>query len=298
MFDKLLIPLDGSNTAERVLAFVPLLAGASHVPIELLAVVDISAATTHVVADKARYLEKLIANAERTSQEYLREVAARLTGFDVRCTVQQGKPAGAIIEKAAATPRTLITMATHGRSGVNRWLLGSVAEKVLRGTSRPLFLLRVINENAANRIAALNPIIVPLDGSDLAASVLPKAVELAKIFDAEIVLFRAYDLPASAYYGSEEFLPNYDELKKQVKAEAQSYLDDQANRLRAQGLAKVTSVVAEGLAADEIIRCASSYTNSLVTMGTHGRSGVQRWALGSVTETAVRHSRGPVLVLR
>jgi nucleotide-binding universal stress UspA family protein len=297
MYNKLLIPLDGSKTAESVLFFVNILQDTPHIPIELLTVIDISQMTTHIATNKAQYLDHLIAEAERVNEEYLRGVAANLQSFEVGYTVEKGKPADIIIEKAAASAGTLVAMATHGRSGINRWLLGSVAEKVLRGTSSPLFLVRA-GPNDFTADQSISSIVVPLDGSAIAESILPAAVEMTQRLGAEIVLFRSYELPASAYYGSEDYLPNYDELKKQVKAEAQSYLDDQAKALNAKGLSRVTTAVAEGLAADEIIHCAREQPNSLLAMCTHGRSGVQRWVLGSVTETVVRHAPGPVLVLR
>jgi nucleotide-binding universal stress UspA family protein len=197
-----------------------------------------------------------------------------------------------------STPHTLIAMATHGRSGLQRWLLGSIAEKVLRGTRNPLFLVRSTDGDPLEREASLSSIIVPLDGSALAASVLPTATQLAKRLAVGVVLFRAFELPAKAYYGSEDFLPNYAELTNQVRAEAQAYLDERAAELRTNEVPTVASVVSEGLPADEILRCTTDHPNSILVMCTHGRSGVQRWMIGSVTETVVRHSSDPVLVLR
>lgn len=298
MYDKLLIPLDGSRAAEAALSFVDMLQRGARVPIEIVSAIDVSGMTTRIAAEKARFLDDLMANAEHASEEYLRRIAARLKSFDVSFTVERGKAADVIIERAAATAQTLIAMATHGRSGVNRWLLGSVAEKVLRGTRTPLFLVRSGDEEGADREATLSSIIVPLDGSTLAASALPAAAELAKRLELGVILFSAFELPAKAYYGREDFLPNYDELKNQVKTETQAYLDERAAELRAQGIARVTAIVTEGLAADEILRCAGQHAHSLLAMCTHGRSGLQRWVLGSVTETVIRHSSEPVLVLR
>jgi nucleotide-binding universal stress UspA family protein len=105
-------------------------------------------------------------------------------------------------------------------------------------------------------------------------------------------------LPAKAYYGREGYLPDYEALKKQVKAKAEAYLDAQAAALRQAGLNRVSSLVREGLGADEIIRCAREHPDSLVAMCTHGRSGFKRWVLGSVTEKVVRRSGDPVLIMR
>ena len=296
MFSKILAPLDGSDTAEKVLCYARSLAGALKVPIELLEVIDISAMSAHLVGDKARFLDGFIAEAEGTGRSYLDEIARSLSGFNVTTTVQRGKPAEVILEKIAAEPETLVAMATHGRSGINRWLLGSVAEKVLRGASNPLFLVRADDDQQTSE-AALHSIIVPLDGSALAETVLPMVAEMAKIFNAHVLLFRAFELPASAYYGREPYLPNYDELKNQFRAGAQSYLDSQITKLRAQGLPQVSSELREGVGAEEIICCARERPRSLIAMCTHGRSGVKRWVLGSVTEKVVRHSGDPVLVV-
>ena len=298
MYTKMLIPLDGSRTAEKVLPFARALAQTLTIPIELLGVVDISVMVAHIAADKARYLDTLIAQGEHSSRVYLKDVVARLPGLNVTCAVERGKPAEVIIERAAANRGTLITMATHGRSGINRWLLGSVAEKVLRGTANPLFLVRGNEQYATDGSPAMKSIIVPLDGSELAESVLPTVVAVAKVLDLEVILCRAYELPASAYYGAEDYLPNYDALKAQVQDEARRYLEEKIEVLKAKGLAKVSSVALEGAGADEIVHFAQTHPDSLVAMCTHGRSGVKRWVLGSVTEKVVRHSGDPVLVVR
>lgn len=300
MFTKLLIPLDGSETADRVLPLARVLAETLHLPIELLEVVDISAATAHVAADKARYLDALIAEGEAVSREHLKEVAENFfAGSKVVCTVERGKPAEVIIERAALEPSALIAMATHGRSGVNRWLLGSVAEKVLRGSQNPLLLVRAQDQgqDAIHSVASFKSIVVPLDGSAMAESVLPTVVEIAKTLGCEVVLCRAFELAASAYYGSEDYLPNYDEMLRQLKVDVENYLHQTAASLKASGLTKVSSVAFEGGSAEQIADYAHKHSAAMVIMCTHGRSGVSRWVLGSVTEKVVRHSADPVLVL-
>ena len=298
MYSKILIPLDGSTIAETVLPYARILAGALKIPLEFLSVVDISDATAQIVADKARYLDALLAAGERSNEKYLREVAARMANFNSRCLVERGKPAEVIVEEAATDKGTLIAMASHGRSGLNRWLLGSVAEKVLHSTSNPLLLVRANDAATPDRQVALKSIIVPLDGSNLAESILPAAVRFAECFNLEVILYRAYELPASAYYGSEDHLPDYDKMKQEFKAAAQQYLDAKVHALKAQGLTKVGAVLSEGSGAEEIIRYAREHADAMVAMCSRGRSGVKRWLLGSVTEKVVRHSQNPVLVIR
>ena len=297
MYTKMLIPLDSSKTAEQVLPFARILAAKLKLPVELMDVIDISAMSAYIASDKARYLDTFIAEGERVSREYLDEIAARLAGVKVSCSVIRGKPADAIIEHAGAEKGTLIAMATHGRSGFDRWMLGSVAEKVLRGSHNPLFLVRVHAEGMTDGAAMIKSIVVPLDGSELAESVLPTAMEIAKTLDLEVVLCRAYELAASVYQGNEDYLPNYDEMLRQVKAEAESYLAEKAAALNAAGLSRVSVVALAGSGAEEIVRYAQTHRDALVVMCTHGRSGISRWVLGSVTERVVRHSDVPVLVL-
>jgi nucleotide-binding universal stress UspA family protein len=299
MFSRILIPLDGSKTAEKVLPYARFLAGSLNLPVELLAVVDIVEMATHMSADRARYLDTMIEDSVRNSEQYLRGVAGTFPGANTKCTVEKGKAEQVIIETAAADKGTLITMATHGRSGINRWLLGSIAEKVLRGAPNPLLLVRATDEAKADLVATLKSIVVPLDGSELAESVLPTVAELAKTLKLEVVLFRAYSIPYSAYSSAEGYYAvDYEELLKAMREEAVDYLEKKTEAVKKLGVDKVSCVAKEGFAADEIISLSRKSPDNLIAMCTHGRSGVKRWVLGSVTETVVRHSADPVLVIR
>jgi len=297
MYTKILIPLDGSRTSERVLPFARALAKTLKLPVELLEVVDVAAVSAHLASEKARYLDALIAEGERESREHLKMVAGEFPGNKVSCTVERGAPADAIIERAAADKGTLIAMATHGRSGVSRWMMGSVAEKVLRGSESTMFLVRADDEARADGTVMIRSIVVPLDGSELAESVLPTVVEIAKSLDLEVVLCRAYELAASAYYGSEDYLPNYDEILLNLKKEVEDYLANKADSLKTVGLTRVSWIAIAGSGADEIVRYSREHPDALIAMCTHGRSGVRRWVLGSVTERVVRQSGDPVLVV-
>jgi nucleotide-binding universal stress UspA family protein len=297
MYTKILIPLDGSRTSERVLPFARALAGTLKLPIELLEIVDLSAASAHVASSDARHLDAMIAEGERESREHLKAVAGEFPGSKVSCTVERGTPADVIIERAAADKGTLIAMATHGRSGVNRWVMGSVAEKVLRGSESTMFLVRADEDARPDGTGIIRSIVVPLDGSELAESVLPTVVEIAKSLALEVVLCRAYELAASAYYGSEDYLPNYDEMLLNLKKEVEGYLTQKAASVKQAGLTTVSWIAMAGSGADEILRYSREHPDALIAMCTHGRSGIRRWVLGSVTERVVRRSEDPVLVV-
>jgi nucleotide-binding universal stress UspA family protein len=295
----MLIPLDGSKLAENVLPYARALAGALGLRIELLSVVESVdfARTTH--AGHVRDLDPIIEAAVQESRRYLEGVARSFTGSTATCFVEQGQPEDVIIERAAGDKETLIGMATRGRSGIHRWLMGSVAEKVLRGATNPLLLVRGNEEGKSEGAATLKSIVVPLDGSKLAETVLPRAVELAKKLSLEIVLTRAYQIPLSTYGGAEAaYIPNPNALMNVVKEEAGAYLEAKVDELRQNGVEKVSSILLLGSGADEIIDLARTTPDNLIAMCTHGRSGVKRWALGSVTEKVVRHSGDPVLVVR
>jgi nucleotide-binding universal stress UspA family protein len=299
MFTKMLIPLDGSKTAEKVLPYARYLAGKFKIPIELLAVIDIAEMATHISAEKARHLNAMIEDGVRASTTYLRGIATTFPDAKVNCTVEKGRAEGTILEKGAADPGMLITMATHGRSGLNRFLLGSVTEKVLRGSANPLLLIRATEESKSVGEEKLTSVLVPLDGSELAESVLPMVAGVAKKLDLEVVLFRAFHIPYNAYAGGDGYYAvNYDELISGVRDEAKEYLEKKVAEVTKLGVAKVSMLIKEGFAGDEIIALGRRTPNNLIAMCSHGRSGLGRWMLGSVTENVVRHSVDPVLVVR
>lgn len=298
MYEAILVPLDGSKTAEKVLPYARYLAGKFKVPVELLAVVDVVEIASHMTSEKVHFLDTIIEDAVQHSTTYLRGVATTIAGTNVRCSVEKGRAEDTIIEKAATDKTMLITMATHGRSGLNRFLLGSIAEKVLRGTVNPLLLIRAGDEKSQGE-AMLKSIIVPLDGAELAEAVLPIVADMAKKLDLEVELFRTYHVPYNVYSGDEGlYAVNYEELLAGLRDEAAEYLEKRAADLKRLGVAKVQCVTKEGLAADEIISLGRKTPDNLIAMSSHGRSGVRRWVLGSVTELVVRHSGDPVLVIR
>jgi nucleotide-binding universal stress UspA family protein len=297
MYTKMLIPLDGSKTSEKVLPYARYLAGKLKIPVELLAVIDMADRATHIPAEKARFFDSMIEEGVKSSTNYLRGVAGTFGDADVKCTVEKGEADAVIIEKGEADKGMLICMATHGRSGLDRFLLGSVAEDVLRAAANPLLLVRATEEAKSEGVAALKSIILPLDGSELAESIIP--MDMAKNLGLEVVLFRAYHIPSYAYAGDEtSSVVDYDELMVGVRDEANEYLEKKVTEVKHLGVDKVSFVTKEGFAADEIIALGRKTPDSLIAMCSHGRTGVKRWVLGSVTEAVVRHSGDPVLVLR
>ncbi|SRR5713226_1045957 len=299
MYTKVLVPLDGSKLSESILPYVRSLAKALKIPVELLHAIDPEVVSAFVNPSSDQYADVVEAERKRKGLEYLEPVGGSFPDpIAVNCSVAVGKPAEVIVEIAAADPATLVAMATHGRSGIQRWLLGSVANKVLHTTRNPLFLVRATEKMESTGVAPLKRVIVPLDGSLLAEKALPHVVALATKMDLEILLLQVYGLSASVLRASDGYVPHMDELLKRLREEAQQHLDQISQRLAPEGFLRVFTMTLEGEAAGHIIDIARKSPDSLVAMCTHGRSGVARLVLGSVTDRVIRHCGDPVLVIR
>jgi nucleotide-binding universal stress UspA family protein len=293
MYGQLLVPLDGSKTAENVLPYARFFAAKLKLPTRLLSVVEppIGAA-----AEKALYLDSILERAVTVSHEYLNRIAKTFTGGRVIMDVEKGNPEEIILARAEADEKTLIAMATHGHSGIARWLLGSIAEKVGREAKNPLFLVRAKENAKTDGQAAPSSVIVPLDGSEVAESILPHVIELAKAVKLKVVLLQTFTLK-QIIYAYKDYIADFDELERSSKSGASRYLQQKEQQLKEAGL-DVSSVAAEGEAAEIIIELAKGAPDSLIAMCTHGRSGIRRWMLGSITEKVVRHADNPVLAVR
>ena len=297
MYNKILVALDGSELSETILPYARAFAQALKIPAELLHVIDPETLMPSVIAHQGRY-DDLMTAERKHGDEYLKRLASSFaSAASVGCSLEIGRPAEVIVDRAAAQAGTLITMTTHGYSGLKRWLLGSVAEKVLEAAKSDLLVVRAAAEGRKAQGVSLKRVIVPLDGSELAEIAIPHAVELAKAMALEIILARAFSLPPLAY-NPEGYTPNLEELWSQLGKEAEEYLDARLRQIKGQGLEKVSALSAQGPAADKIIEVARQKPESLIAMSTHGRSGVGRWVLGSVAERVVRYSDDPVLIVR
>jgi nucleotide-binding universal stress UspA family protein len=264
----------------------------------LISVIDLTELARSAPASEALFLDQLAEDETRRRRQYLEQFAPSFASGQIDCRILKGNPESSIVEYAAQNSAAMIAMATHGRSGLNRWLLGSVAEKVLRSTSNPLLLIRATPPTRTDEPLAIKSIMVPLDGSALAETVLPPVSELAKKLDAEMVLFRAYNIPAGFYDAGGGFAIDLDRLLAQTEADVLHYLEEKKAGLKKAGVGSVTIASRQGYDADEIINYAGNRPDRLIALCSHGRSGVRRWAVGSVAETVVRHCSSPVLVFR
>ncbi len=302
MYSKILVPLDGSKLAEQALPIANLLAGALKIPVSLLNVFD-SVPPQFADPERGLYETQITASYRDNAVDYLQKAGTDLknSGVSITCTAHEGNPAEQIIGEAEGDSNTLIAMVTHGRSGLGRWVLGSVTDKVLHGTSNPLLITQA--KDAASD-AVLENLVVPLDGSALADQVLPHVTALASTLGLNVILvrvtasaedfYRYVDISAAAGINTEQF----DEYARESEAQAASYLSQVKETLLQNGVSSVEERLISGNAAGSILDLVQETPNSLVAITTHGRSGVERWVMGSVTDRLVRHSGQPVLVIR
>jgi len=292
----MLILLDGSKVAEQVLPYARCLAKALSLPVDLFQAVDAEALESLANPAQGRYVDTLLNEKRTSSAGYLETVGRSFEAVRLSSAVEIGKPEDLILDKAGADPQTLVVMATHGRSGIQRWVLGSVADKVLHGVANDLFLVRASEQGKTEGTATLTKVIVPLDGSPLAEKILPQVIELGTKMPLEVILMRAYALPPAI--SPNEYTGFSQELFNQLEGEAKDYLVEKSQELSEQGLRNISYVIDLGYGAEEITRLARKTPDNFIAMCTHGRSGVKRWALGSVTDRVVRHSGDPVLIIR
>lgn len=298
MFEKIVVPLDGSQLAEGALPLAAWLAGGFNSKLELLSVGSEEFVQAVNKPLRSRYGRFARSGPAAIIEKYL-EAASRQVGFpDGRVTteLQFGNPPDVIVDEAEREQGTLIVMTTHGRSGIGRYALGSVATKVIQTSKAPV-LLRRAREGEEPQPPVIKGIIVPLDGSELAERALPYAEALASAFRLDLTLLRVTPswIPISA--GMAEFQAG--EAVAQLEQEAAHYLEALAARLRKGGVGRVfTKFVRMGDPADEILKLAKAEPECMIALSTHGRSGLKRWVLGSVTDRVANHSAMPVLVVR
>ena len=275
MFEKILVPIDESNLSHRILGVVQRLVRSN------------PDARLHLVRVLTPADSELTATSDPTSDarahlDHVVELVAQV-GLRVSSSLLVGDPASRIIEAADELQPSLIAMASHGDSGIPRWIRGSVAERVLEGARFPLLVANPISlpdepvwSGAAgslelHRATDWKKILVPFDGSGSAASILPLVRDVAHAYDSDVTL-----------------------LHVRRRGDAPS-LDSFAQRLEG---VHVQTVVAEGNPACVILDYASDQGVDLIALTTHGHSKLSRWAFGSVAGHVLAHAATPVLVKR
>jgi nucleotide-binding universal stress UspA family protein len=292
---RILVGLDGSPLAESILGSVRALARRLGAEVSLLHVVHLPA-SFHAEGDVT--LDGLVERERREAERYLHRIARELetAGVTAHTAVAVGEPAAEIVRSADRDDVDLLALATHGRSGVQRWLHGSVADAVLHTTTRPLLLLR---PSLGAPPGAVERLIVPLDGSAIAEDALPTGRELARRLDVPLELLGVVEPVTLAFAGDPiaQTAFDYPRMLAMLEEGTRAYLDAIAARERRDGL-RVETTVRTGVAPDTIARVHAERPGSLLVIGSHGRTGWRAAVLGSVARRVVALSTGPVMVVR
>jgi nucleotide-binding universal stress UspA family protein len=286
---RVLVPLDGSSRAERAIAVADRLAGALGAEVKLLRVLDpADIFTTSSAAVSRGFLDA----RERLADDYLYYAAKRFRlAPSVATEVVRGPACDTLAKRACAGEYDLIVMSSQGHTGLAGALLGSVACTVLRESAAPVLVIR-------ERVALpQHPrglhVLVPLDGSPLGEVVLVPLLPLAQALHWRLTLLWVAEVPPKEVLAGRPNLP-VAALVRQENPGMVAYLAGIAARVRAAGVAAEIQIEM-GDRADCIVRCAQSDDVDLIAMSTHGRHGIERFVLGSVTENVMRYACKPVL---
>jgi nucleotide-binding universal stress UspA family protein len=276
----ILVPLDGSPLAEVALPYADGIARAMGAPLRLVAVLDAGA---DELAGRAPALRTHLERVTQTGTEQYLELTATMPEE--------------ILAAADEDQVALIVMATHGRGGVARWRIGSVADKVMRLSSHPTLLVGAPEPPGAPQPRELRRLLVPLDGSVLGQAALPLAVELAQATGATLTLIRAepWLIEQMVPYNLTAAVPDQEQLDRDVAEAAREYLA--TVRAVVPAGVGVDTVVVRGPAALHLVEYAEREAVDLVVMSTHGRGGLRRLVLGSTADHMVR-AHLPVLLVR
>lgn len=312
MYSRILVPIDGSDVAMRAVPVAARIARSTGATVMLFEAITPmygpvygSALMTYEAAstlDPERVLKE--------ADEYLTTVAQspELAGVTVEKVAVEGYPADAILTAIEDHGIELVVMCSHGRTGISRWALGSVAQKVSRQSPVPVFVLRMLRSSPAETPAeSQRPlrILVPVDSSEEAETAIAPAaallLALARQRPAELRLVLVINRLATAVGNTPELL---------VERDAEGYLSRMAERLRGEydGKLRVTTALAtdvdiasaiiataEGSDTDE---ASPAERSDIIAMATHGRTGFAKWSMGSVTERVLHGTTLPMLIVR
>lgn len=314
MFHRILVPLDGSRRAEMATPTAARMARASHGTVILMrSVVPPTPSgpySTHLSESSAVQGS----DTRDAVLSYLQEIAESETLAGVRTEVQvtEGSAADSILTVSTREHTDLIAVCAHGATGYHRWKLGGVTQHVIRHAVTPVLLLpdpAPGSDPAAvvDQLANVTRVLVPLDGSMLAETAIPLAIEILSVLapeTGELHLLQVLSpFTAKAVGMDEETLVR--QTEQYLAQQAQQLREARTERLR---LSVTISVVVDADTAERVIAVAeperepdeqgTPHGYDLIVMATHGRTGVLRWTLGSIAERVIQTTRRPMLIVR
>ncbi len=290
MYETILMPTDGSSHSVRAGEKAAYIAQRFDASVHLLHVIDVERAAGVFSAGgvETQFLEYLSNEAENV----LDSTVPALEGVGtVDRTVAEGEPADTILEQADAVDADLIAMGTHGRTGLRRYLIGSVTERVVRRAQAPVLTVRATDRSPVD--GGYEDILIPTDGSESAEAAVEHGLEIAERTGARV--HSVFVLNESELVGYPDEYASGD-LRSRLERTGAAATGEIADRAERRGLETRTEQRI-GLPASELLDYAEEAGIDLLAMGTAGQTGPSRFLLGSTTERVIRHADVPVVVV-
>jgi nucleotide-binding universal stress UspA family protein len=297
---QILVPMDGSRFSEQAIPSAYKIAQLNRARVHLVRVLG----APRVVASEMGLIDGgFDAEQWQSADDYLVTHARRAPlGVQTRSVTLTGPVVKSLTAYVASAGIDMIIMTTHGRTGLGRAWLGSVADGLVRSVKVPVVLLRP--QKGANgpevEPLQLRRILIPLDGSDLAEQAVESAVQLGWLTGARYTLMQVVNpvLPETYADIVEQQMHEPDYELEHMRTLSREYLETTAERLRAVGLRVETVVVTHTETTAGIVQQAMASEADLIAMATHGRGGWKRFVLGSVAQGVLHRAHLPLLVLR
>lgn len=301
MHTSILVPLDGSTFAEQALPAAAALAGRMGARLHIVRVYEppvlLFGGGESITAFDAAWLSAL----REEEEEYLRRIANRCMedhGLVARTDLLAGPPANAIVAAARDSDDALVVMTTHGRGGLSRAWLGSIADAVVRRSPVAVLLIRP-DEAAAEPTMEPRNVLIPVDGSRMSEGILDAAIGVGRVTGARYTLLRVVPTSPIAAHLLARTLGIGPEAFEEMRLGAANYLNELARRISERYQVEVdTAVVAHSIPAEAILQQAEARGANMIAIATHGRGGWTRMALGSVADKVMRAAMVPVLLYR
>ncbi|MFP8953685.1 universal stress protein [Natrialbaceae archaeon A-arb3/5] len=287
LIDSILIPTDDSTGALAGAKRAIALASRTGADVHVLSVVAVRS-DLEGITDAA---ESMYASLEDEAEDAVATIAEMARSHDadleVTTTVTRGTPFQSIREYATRREIDVIAMGTKGRDGLDRVLLGSVTENVLRTARTPVLAVPPNADTPEIDDIDFDEFLLPTDGSDGATIAADWGIALASRLESMIHTVYSVDTSRVSRVKAPE------ELLDALEQSGEDAIETVRKRAKDAGLS-VSGAIATGSPADVILTSATEHDVDLIVMGTHGRTGIGQWFLGSVTENVVREADVPV----
>jgi nucleotide-binding universal stress UspA family protein len=295
MFNQILVPLDGSQLAERAIPHSKLIAKIFNSKVTLLTVQDSSQGQS-----ESLNIDPLSWQIKKTETElYLQSIAARFRedNIDVSYQILEGNASENIVNFAQAENIDLLVISSHGWSGLSRWETSSVTQKVLEKAYIPVLLVRSFQTTAMDAGIYYKRILLPVDGSQRAECALSVAVSFAQETQSLILLANVIQKPKLPFLSdaSGELQQLTDRFVKVYRTTVEQYLQSLQQRLPVESQTRLTESSSVPLAIHELT---GRENIDLVILCAHGHTGLAGWPYGSVARNIIEHGQVTTLIFQ